>query len=300
MTSLPCPFPRPVRLRATSLLPFVCALTLLAGCGGGGGGGDEPPRRPRVVVLHKGQPFGVAAALLATGQFGAVDEFDAGASTPSAAFLSAYEAALVYGDGRFHDPVLFGDRLKDYVDGGHGVVLAAMFVLRQTPAGEGIDGQFEAAGYFAIPETPSHTLDRGGDGPVALTVHPASLTHPLVTGQPLSSPISTLGTDYWASRPYVPAGWLSLVPGAVEVAAWDDDPASHPTTLPSGAPNTNGAGNGGTPGTPTPFLVTRDLVAQSGALVRRVDLGLRLQPPGLTSSGLVVVVNSLLWVAHRL
>lgn len=250
----------------------------------------EPRPGPRILAIHKGAPFTVAADLMASGKFTAVDEFDASLATPTAALLAGYDGALVYGDGRFDDSVLFGDRLKSYVDTGRGVVIAAMFVLRETPLGEGIDGQFDTANYFAIPETPSHLLDRGGDGPWTISATPGSFSHPILTGWPLSSPISQSGSDYGASRPYAQAAWAALVPGAVEVAHWNDDPAQ--TTQ---SPNTNAVF-----GAPTPFVVTRDLVVTGGAVVRRVDLGMRIQPGFTTPAGYGVVVNALLWVTNRI
>ncbi|NIW98397.1 MAG: hypothetical protein GWN13_09185, partial [Phycisphaerae bacterium] len=82
-----------------------------------------------VVIL--GSPFDanwntdVQDKLLSTGLFSSVSVVNIATVTPTLAELQAFDAALVYSDGPgYNDPVLFGDNLADYVDGGGGVVCA--------------------------------------------------------------------------------------------------------------------------------------------------------------------------------
>ncbi len=52
-----------------------------------------------------------------------VDYFHSGVATPSLALLTTYDCVYVWSNVGFHDSVLFGDRLADYVDRGGKVIL---------------------------------------------------------------------------------------------------------------------------------------------------------------------------------
>jgi hypothetical protein len=65
----------------------------------------------------------VETTLRNTTAFAAVDTFDARSATPTVAYLSAYDAVLVFSGWFFADPALLGDRLAAYHDQGGGVVV---------------------------------------------------------------------------------------------------------------------------------------------------------------------------------
>src|SRR5262249_36656916 len=80
-----------------------------------------------VALLPAENPSWVADVrdkLLATGQSTSVSEVDVRFGTPALADLEAYDGVLVWNDYAFADPVTLGNNLADYVDAGHGVVVA--------------------------------------------------------------------------------------------------------------------------------------------------------------------------------
>ena len=66
----------------------------------------------------------VRSYLMATMKFINIDVFDASLVTPTVMDLKPYQSVLVFSDKAFFNPVVLGDVLADYYDGGGRVVLA--------------------------------------------------------------------------------------------------------------------------------------------------------------------------------
>ncbi len=87
------------------------------------------PRLPKVLYIHSDTllPLNVSdvtSKLMSSGRFAAVDEFNAALATPTLAQLADYDAALVAANLPWLDRAALGNVLADFVDTGHGVVLA--------------------------------------------------------------------------------------------------------------------------------------------------------------------------------
>ncbi len=284
--------PTDVRLSRRGLLTGCLAAIPLAACGSGGSGTAPLGSGPlAVLVLFKGPVIPDATSkLLATGLFAAVDQREVSGSTPTLTQLLAYDVVLLVGDGPFHDPVQLGDVLASALAVGRGVVVAD-FLVTSSVGAEGLDGAFDTANYHAIPDVPT-SPPRGADAPFGgWPVVMDDPVHPIVTGGSVGAPIPTGPGDYGSFRPATPASWTSAVPGAVQVAHWDDGAV--------------GGGNANATGVPTPLIVTRDVFPSTGVVGRRVDLGLHPQAYG-PWTGLVhpdahrIYVNALLYAGYRI
>ena len=122
--------------------------------------------------------IGIAAAdvnlpvtqLMGTGLFGSVTALgNAADATPTLAQLQAFDAVLAYTNYFAFDPTGFGDVLRQYVDGGGKVVLAAYGL---TP-GFGLAGGIMSPGYSP--------LTTGAGGAVAATLN-ALVASPIFDG----------------------------------------------------------------------------------------------------------------------
>jgi hypothetical protein len=151
-----------------------------------------------VLVVHEYaiDPSGasrVQTALRNTGAFTTVDIFDANKATPSAKFLAAYDAVLVYNNYDFSNATMFGDRLAAYHDQGGGVVIAAF-----TNTGSGLQGAYGAvANGYALME---YSLGKGicpGDE-LEDVLEPES---PLITG--VASLASGLACQWRSTAPII-------------------------------------------------------------------------------------------------
>ncbi|MGD9616625.1 MAG: PEP-CTERM sorting domain-containing protein [Alphaproteobacteria bacterium] len=91
-----------------------------------------------LIVQADGSP--PTAELLATGDFSSVDVFDAESGTPTLAQLQGYDAVLAYTNSEPADPAGLGDVLKDYVDGGGGLVMKTYAFSNPWAIGGGITG----------------------------------------------------------------------------------------------------------------------------------------------------------------
>ncbi|MBX3388009.1 MAG: hypothetical protein KF691_00995 [Phycisphaeraceae bacterium] len=83
------------------------------------------PRKPKVMFVHSDTAAAaqdVVNNLSGTGLFAQVDSFDAGASTPTFAQLSDYDAVLLCNNVPWADRVALGNVLAQFVDYGHGLV----------------------------------------------------------------------------------------------------------------------------------------------------------------------------------
>lgn len=78
---------------------------------------------------------------------GTVDYYDARAGTPSAALLSSYQAVYTWASYSYSDPVLFGNRLADYVDAGGKVILGVWCTYT---LGNYLAGRIMTVGYSPV------------------------------------------------------------------------------------------------------------------------------------------------------
>jgi hypothetical protein len=116
-------------------------------------------------VLIVGAPFNEFASfgidenilvrdlIASTGEFAYVQTWDGRLSTPTLDDLENYHAVLVYSEitpgssqPAFSDPVLLGDRLAQYVEDGHGVVVLGGALQTGTE----IQGDFVSKGYLPV------------------------------------------------------------------------------------------------------------------------------------------------------
>jgi hypothetical protein len=75
----------------------------------------------------------------------AVDVFESGDETPSQETLAAYDLVVGTGDSSYDDPVLYGDRLANYIDGGGALIQFAYDNWENLGAHP--EGRFESGGY---------------------------------------------------------------------------------------------------------------------------------------------------------
>src|SRR5262249_32298514 len=122
-------------------------------------------------------------------------------STPTLAQLENYDAVLVWGDFGFADANALGDNLAQFVDDGHGVVVATFTNTFYVPLG----GRWASDGYDAI--EPS-------DVTVGLPLTLGDVAQP---GHPIMAGVTNFsGGD---------ASWHSiggLTPGTSLIASWSD------------------------------------------------------------------------------
>lgn len=154
-----------------------------------------------------GAPFGsdwngdVAAKVYGTGKADWVGVHRSDGTVPSVGDLQAYDSVMVYKDFGYADPTALGNVLADYVDGGGGVVVAHF----SWEADNTLTGRIRTDGY--LPFTGSGSA--AGDGPLGSVIEIPD--HPLLDGF-----VSlTGGTSSYR-------GDVSVAPGAVLVASWDD------------------------------------------------------------------------------
>jgi hypothetical protein len=141
--------------------------------------------------------------LLATGQFASVSEVDVRFSTPTLADLENYDGVLVWNDYAFADPVILGNNLADYVDAGHGVVVATF--ANANSFFPPLLGRWATGGYDAI--TPSNY---SGSTPLTL----GAIAQP---GHPIMAGVTNFSGGI--------ASWHSLgpvSPGSSLVASWSN------------------------------------------------------------------------------
>lgn len=155
-------------------LPSIaCALSLLAGAG------VASATTINVAILSavgntaydNDMKSKIAAALPS---YFTVNVLDVDATKPALTSLNGYQAVMVVGSQGFNDPAALGDLLQQYIDFGHGVVMAALSNTAggNCPIGSRLCGTFSTLDYWAI--------------------EPGSLT--------MNSP-ATLGTVYVANSP---------------------------------------------------------------------------------------------------
>ncbi|MBS0190810.1 MAG: hypothetical protein U0573_02820 [Phycisphaerales bacterium] len=158
-------------------------------------------RKPSVLIVHS-SPYiaDTRTKLNSSGQFGAVDLFNAGSGTPTLAALKAYDAVMLVSDSGFADPTTLGNNLADYVDAGGGVVNSVFSLGISPPAGRW------NSGYLVMP------VASPTQGSVQ-TLDLASITdqnHPILIG---------VGSFSGGSSSYR-MNQSSVVAGATIVAKW--------------------------------------------------------------------------------
>ncbi len=153
----------PVRVLACLLVGAILVPTAEAGA----------KRKPSVLIVHNSIYIAdTQAKLNSSGQFAAVDLFNAGGGTPTLAALKAYDAVMLVSDNSFADAVTLGNNLADYVDAGGGVVNSAFSLGSVSPPA----GRWNP-GYLVMPVA--------GQTSTAATLDLTSITnqnHPILIG----------------------------------------------------------------------------------------------------------------------
>jgi hypothetical protein len=101
----------------------------------------------RILVAPSDPDDPAYRAAIAAQTGGGVDYFDAAAATPTVAFLSGYDCVYTWADFAYADPVLFGNRLATYVNGGGKVILGAFCTFT---AGNSLGGTIMTPGYSPV------------------------------------------------------------------------------------------------------------------------------------------------------
>ncbi len=143
----------------------------------------------------------VKAKIMGTGQFNSVSVFDIGSGTPTVEDLKQFSAVLLYTDASAADPILLGDNLAAYIDGGGGVV-SAVFATASVP----IEGKFSTTDYqVMIPDAQTQ-----GTTETLGTIWEPS--HPIMEGV----------TNFDGGTSSYRSTSTSLAPGAYQIADWSD------------------------------------------------------------------------------
>lgn len=165
----------------------------------------------RVGVLGGDDPASlndVRDYLLQTGVFFTVDLIDVSQATPTASQLEQFDSVLVWSDSRFADAEALGTLLAGYVDGGGGVVVAAVSFDVPSPFDpDALAGRFLDEGFYVIaPEVDNVDSERLRLGTIHAATHPIMAGVDNIDGGPRSfhSPTSTLTS------------------GGTAVASWDN------------------------------------------------------------------------------
>jgi hypothetical protein len=161
--------------------------------GAGNGGRDGS----NVLLVAADDGNTIRNLLLAYGDLGSVDYYDARNGTPSLAFLLDYDVVLTWSNYTYNSAANMGNVLADYIDDG-GRVLNLMFALDPS---WGLQGRFINEGYSALTGTGTNysTSCLGSFDP----------THPIMDG------ISNVCDYYRLANP-------SLTSGSTTVAQWSD------------------------------------------------------------------------------
>jgi N-acetylneuraminic acid mutarotase len=140
-------------------------------------------------------PNRMRMGLLAYPDVGQVDVFDGRYDTPTLEQLQNYHIVIPFSNSNWSDPVLLGDNLADYVDGG-GIVVGFVFDFA---SGYTINGRWSAGGYSPF--------NNGSTLFVNATLGSAA-DHPIMAG------VTSLSAFYRLK--------VSLASGATQVATWSD------------------------------------------------------------------------------
>ena len=130
---------------------------------------------PKVALVNadSGSAIGMRNYLISTSRFSQVDLIDAGSFTPSLAQLQQYDSVFVWSNFTFANSTLLGNVLKQYSDGGGGVVLA-VYAIGVPSDPWNIDGGITLPGYNPLVMTSNRafTFNRSLNFATAQTGHP--------------------------------------------------------------------------------------------------------------------------------
>jgi hypothetical protein len=188
----------PVRVRLCFALTLVLAAFAMLGAASSA---QASPGALRILV-DANEPDTVPTltpAIAAMPGVATVDLFNTSAGTPSAAALASYDLVVNTGDDVYAEPVLYGDRLADYLDAGGSLVQFAYDNWNDADAFP--RGRFESGGY--APFVP-------GPNPNA----PVSLGAILVPGSPFLANVPNFTTSDNTTD--------EVAPGATLLAKWSD------------------------------------------------------------------------------
>jgi len=132
---------------------------------------------------------------------GIVDYVDARVDTPSAAFMSNYDAVIVASNWAFADAAAMGDNLADFVDAGGKVIHATFTFADDGGSGWQVQGRFATGGYMAF----------NGNAPNEFYAH---VLGDYDAGHPIMANITTIEDSYVLGA--------SLTFGSELVAGWDN------------------------------------------------------------------------------
>lgn len=164
------------------------------------------PRKPKVILVHSdtaADAQDVVSNLSGTGLFAQVDSFDAGATTPTFAQLSDYDAVLLCNNFAWADRVALGNVLAQCVDFGKGVV-QTMFTTGGA-ANSNLAGAWTSS-YNCIAFGPSQVGTSAALGAIA---------------QPDHLIMNGVASFFGGASSPRPAG-TTLVAGATLIASWSD------------------------------------------------------------------------------
>jgi hypothetical protein len=187
-----------VRARLTFVITLSIAMLAMLG---GASASQASPANPRILITTN-IPYSsqFAAALAAEPGVAAVDTFDTSAGTPDSGTLASHDVVAGLGDSNYDDPVLWGDRLADYIDAG-GVYVQFAYD-NWDEIGAHPQGRFESGGYQAFIPGPDDALS-------------TSLGSILVPDSPLLAGVPTFTTTDNTTP--------DVAPGATLLAKWTDD-----------------------------------------------------------------------------
>jgi hypothetical protein len=187
-------------VRVRLIFAFTLSIAVLVMLGGATASQAAPGSLRVLITTNIAYSDEFSAALAANPDVAAVDTFDTSGGTPSAGTLATYDVVAGLGDSDYDDPVLFGDRLADYLDAGG--VYAQFAYDNWNSIGAHPQGRFESGGYQAfIP----------GDDDALFT----SLGTILVPSSPLLAGVPGFTTDDNTTP--------AVAPGATLLAKWTDD-----------------------------------------------------------------------------
>lgn len=176
-------------------------------CDGGANEGCPPEQVAILAALPPGYAEDIRNQLLLTGAFMTVNILDVSAGTPTLMDLQPFQSALVVTDKVLSNPVVLGDVLADYYDGGGRVVLA----LHSTVGvGTRVEGKFgDPAGEYAITD-PAGGLDMPLDDGFGMAIEPQNPLMKAVTS--FSYVMSRKSTGKPINTGIIVAQWLNGAP----------------------------------------------------------------------------------------
>jgi hypothetical protein len=188
-----------LEVRARLIFALSLCIAMFAMLGGATASQAAPGSLRVLITTNIAYSSEFAAALAAKPDVAGVDTFDTSAGTPDPGTLASHDVVAGLGDSTYDDPVLWGNRLADYIDAG-GVYVQFAYDNWDS-IGAHPQGRFESGGYQAFIPGPDDAL---------LT----SLGTILVPDSPLLAGVPTFTTDDNTTP--------DVAPGATLLAKWMD------------------------------------------------------------------------------